>query len=248
MKRILLSLFLITSITVFSQEFTTGNINFSGNLSGQIDISGTTNMTTLTLSGPSNVWFAVGFGGSNMSSGADIFRTDGSTIEDARTTGRFMPPNDAQQDWSLVSNSVSGSTRTIVATRANNTGDGNDFIFNPAGGAISMIWAVGPNTNTSSIHASRGAMAAAVTLGVRERELLSFNMFPNPASEEVNIQLPTGTPEAKVSVFDYVGRLVSSQTVTTSNPKVDVTDLSSGMYLIRVTTSDKVGAQRFIKS
>lgn len=248
MKKTLLLLFLITNLSLFSQDFSTGDVSFSTNLSGKIDISSTTNTTTLTLSGPSNVWFAVGFGGSNMSSGADIFRTNGTTIEDARTTGRFMPPNDAQQDWTLISNTVSGSTRTIVASRANNTGDANDFIFNPAGGAISMIWAVGPTTNTSSQHATRGATAVAVTLGIKENKLLSFNMFPNPASDEVNIQLPTGTDKANVSVYDYVGRLMSTQIVTTTNPKVDVTGLSSGMYLIRVATDTKIGAQRFIKS
>ena len=178
MKKTLLSLFLISSMTMLSQTFTTGTVNFSGNLSGKIDISSTTNTTTLTLSGPSNVWFAVGFGGSNMSAGADIFRTNGTTIEDARATGRFMPPNDAQQDWSLVSNTVAGSTRTIVATRANNTGDGNDFVFNASAGAISMIWAVGPSTNTSSQHATRGATAVGTTLGISESRLLSFNMYP----------------------------------------------------------------------
>ncbi|MBL4605493.1 MAG: T9SS type A sorting domain-containing protein [Flavobacteriaceae bacterium] len=248
MKKTLLSLFLITSMTVLSQDFSTGTVTFSADLSAKIDISGSTNITTLTLSGPSGVWFAVGFGGSNMSAGADIFRTDGTTIDDARSTGQFMPPNDAQQDWTLVSNTISIGVRTIVATRANNTGDSNDFVFSPSGGSISMIWAVGATTNTAQQHASRGATAAAVTLGIKENKLLSFNMFPNPASDQVNIQLPTGTESAKVFVYDYVGRLMSSQTVTSNNPKIDVTGLSSGMYIIRVTTDDKIGAQQFIKS
>ena len=143
MKKTLLSLFLIATTGLFAQTFSTGIINFSGNLSGEISISSTTNTTTLTLSGPSNVWFAVGFGGSNMSAGADIFRWNGTSIEDARATGRFMPPNDTQQDWTLVSNTVASSVRTIVATRTNNTGDSNDFIFNASAGSISMIWAVG---------------------------------------------------------------------------------------------------------
>jgi len=248
MKKTLLSLFLIATTGLFAQTFSTGTINFSGNLSGEISISSTTNTTTLTLSGPSNVWFAVGFGGSSMTAGIDVFRWNGTSIEDARVAGFSMPPNDAQQDWALVSNTVSGSTRTIVATRANNTGDGNDFIFPTTASGISMIWAVGPSTNTSSQHATRGATAVGTTLGISENKLLSFKMFPNPASDLVNIQLPAGSDKAEVSIFDYTGRLMKSKTITSNDSKLDVNNLSNGMYLIRVTSNNKIGAQRFIKN
>lgn len=248
MKKTLLFIFLIGASSLFAQTFSTGTQTLLTGLSAEVVIDGPTSTTTLTLAGPSNAWFAIGFGGLNMSVGADVFRTDGTTIVDARSTGRFLPTADASQDWSLVSNTVSGSTRTIVATRANDTGDPDDFVFNPAAGSISVIYAHGSSSTYAYHGGTRGFTTLGVTLGISESRLLSFNMFPNPASDEVNIQLPTGTDKAKVSVFDYVGRLVSTQTVTPNNSKVNVTNLSSGMYLIRVSTDDKIGAQRFIKS
>jgi hypothetical protein len=60
MKKILLSLLLMTSVGVFSQNLSTGVVVFNSNLSAQIYINGTTNQTTLTLEGPLNAWFAVG--------------------------------------------------------------------------------------------------------------------------------------------------------------------------------------------
>lgn len=85
-------------------------------------------------------------------------------------------------------------------------------------------------------------------LSISEARLLAFKMFPNPSTDVVNIQLPSGTAEAKVGIFDYTGKLLSSQTVTSSSQQVDVNNLASGMYLIRVTSDDKIGAQRFIKN
>ncbi len=249
MKKTLLLAFLISSSSLFAQTFTTGTQTLLTGYTAKIDINSTTNTTTLTLNAPMNVWFAIGFGGLNMSAGADVFRTDGTTIVDARSTGRFLPTADASQDWSMVSNTVSGGVRTMVATRANDTGDPDDFVFNAAAGSIPVIYAHGTSTSYANHGGSnRGFTTLGVTLGISESRLLSFNMFPNPATDEVNIQLPTGTEKAKVSVYDRVGRLVSTQDVSQNNSKVDVTSLASGMYLIRVSTDTKIGAQRFIKS
>jgi hypothetical protein len=84
-------------------------------------------------------------------------------------------------------------------------------------------------------------------LGISEARRLDFKMFPNPSTDVVNIQLPAGTVEATVGIFDYTGRMVSSKTVTTSDQQVEVNNLAVGMYMIRVTSDDKIGAQRFIK-
>jgi hypothetical protein len=84
-------------------------------------------------------------------------------------------------------------------------------------------------------------------LGISEAKRLDFKMFPNPSTDVVNIQLPSGTDQAQVGIFDYTGRLVSSKTVAASDRQVNVNNLATGMYIIRVTSEDKIGAQRFIK-
>lgn len=84
-------------------------------------------------------------------------------------------------------------------------------------------------------------------LSISEERLLAFKMFPNPSTDVVNIQLPSGTSQAQVGIFDYTGKLLTSKTVTSLDQQVDVNNLATGMYLIRVTSWDKIGAQRFIK-
>ena len=248
MKKTLLSLFLISSFTLFAQSFSTGTQTLLSGLTANINIDADTDITTLTLTGPSNAWFAIGFGNLDMG-GTDVFRTNGSTIVDAYSSGNALPAQDASQDWTLVSNTVSGSNRTIVATRANNTGDSDDHIFSASAGSLSVIYAKG-NSTSYAYHggANRGFTTLSVTLGIPENKLLSFEMYPNPASDVLTVQLPTGTEKAEVSVFDYTGRLVTSKIISSNDTSIDVQKLSNGIYLIRVSSDAKIGAQRFIKN
>ena len=246
MKKTLLSLFLISSFTLFAQSFSTGTQTLLSGLTANINIDADTDITTLTLTGPSNAWFGIGFGNSDMN-GTDIFMTTGSSIQDSYSSSNGEPQPDASQDWTLVSNTVSGSNRTIVATRANNTGDSDDHIFNASAGSLSVIYAKGSSTNYAYHGGNRGFTTLSVTLGISENKLLSFEMYPNPVSDVLNIQLPTGTDKAEVGVYDYTGRLVSTKTISSNDSTLDVQNISKGIYIIRVTTNSKIGVQRFIK-
>jgi len=246
MKKILLILFLTSSISLFAQSFSTGTQTLLSGLTANINIDADTNITTLTLTGPSNAWFAIGFGNLDMQ-GTDVFRTNGSTIVDAYSSGNALPAQDSSQDWTLVSNTVSGSNRTIVATRANNTGDSDDHIFSASAGSLSVIYAKGTSTSYAYHGGNRGFTTLSVTLGISENKLLSFEMYPNPVSDVLNIQLPTGTDKAEVGVYDYTGRLVSTKTVSSNDSTLDVQNISKGIYIIRVATNSKIGVQRFIK-
>ena len=248
MKKTLLILFLITSSSLFAQSFSTGTQTLSSGLTANINIDNDTGTTTLTLAGPSNKWFGIGFGNSNMN-GTDIFMTDGSSILDAYSTSNGQPQADSSQesgDWTLVSNTVSSGTRTIVATRANDTGNSNDYTFSASAGSLTVIWAIGSSTEYA-YHSVRGATALSVSLGISENNLLSFEMYPNPVSDVLNIQLPTSTEKAEVFVFDYTGRLVSSKTISSNDTAIDVQKISKGIYMIRVAANNKIGVQRFIK-
>ena len=83
------------------------------------------------------------------------------------------------------------------------TGAGNTFTytFNQVG---STDYVCDPHAGNMN-----GTVTVTSTAGISENNLLSFEMYPNPVSDLLNIQLPTGTEKAEVSVFDYTGRLVS---------------------------------------
>ena len=221
--------------------FTVSNVSVTGSQRAAVDMNGDFLDDVVSIGNTNvNIFYQQATGGLS------------STATNITTTSADNSPS-----WSLAAadfdrngftDLLYGGGNGVTFMKANNTGDGNDFIFPTTASGISMIWAVGPSTNTSSKHATRGATAVGTTLGISENKLLSFKMFPNPASDLVNIQLPTGSDKAEVSIFDYTGRLMKSKTITSNDSKLDVNNLSNGMYLIRVTSNNKIGAQRFIKN
>jgi hypothetical protein len=172
MKNNILSiLFFIAFLTSgFSQTYTTGVVSLTNTaglaMTAKIDIN---TQVTLTLTGPAGRWFALGFNASSMTNGTDVVGVHASgtlTAFDCKLTGFSAPSTDAQQNWTITSDAVNAGVRTIVATRALNTGDANDYIFPSTPSTISLIWArSGSATFSYSNHggANRGISLANFT-------------------------------------------------------------------------------------
>ena len=88
-----------------------------------------------------------------------------------------------------------------------------------------------------------GAYEYQTVLSIEDTELSgSFKMYPNPVNTTLNIQLDESLE--RVEVYSILGRKVLES--ATSN--VNVSHLSSGMYLLKVYTQEgKVGVKRFVK-
>ncbi len=182
MKKIKPLVFLLVStFFAFGQTYTTGTVNLSATagLSMSIKLDIGTNVS-MTLTGPSDRWFSVGFNASSMAAGTDVVSVHSSGILsnfDASLTGYSAPMTDAQQNWTITSNQVNAGVRTIVATRALNTGDAADFAFTSGPGSISLIWARGSSASFSySYHGG----------GNRGISNATFSLLPNPPSLNIS--------------------------------------------------------------
>jgi plastocyanin len=85
-------------------------------------------------------------------------------------------------------------------------------------------------------------------LNISKAQRLKFETFPNPSSNNVSIQLPSGTEKATVHFYDSLGRLALSKKVTNIKNTIDVNSISSGVYILKVITENKIGSQKFIKN
>ena len=73
---------------------------------------------------------------------------------------------------------------------------------------------------------------------------VAFSIYPNPVSDKLYIGTQTQTQT--IEIYDMFGRqqsMVNGQQSTV----IDVTDLNSGVYFIKVVTSEGESVQRFIK-
>ena len=70
-----------------------------------------------------------------------------------------------------------------------------------------------------------------------------FAIFPNPAKDLLNIVLPAGMQNPKLTIFDLSGKAIMSQTLNDTNTTINVGNLSSGIYFVKVGNSTK----KFVK-
>jgi len=87
------------------------------------------------------------------------------------------------------------------------------------------------------------------TLGVTtfEDALSSINIYPNPASSTLNIDFAKKSGDLKLEVFDVLGRQVYDIVLSDNESSINVTNLISGVYLVRVSDDNTTQTKRFIK-
>ena len=204
-KSTLLLAFLLLFIlpSAFAQTYTTGVVNLSSTaglaMTAKIDVG---TQVTLTLTGPSGRWFALGFNASSMTNGTDVVGVHSATTLsafDCKLTGFAAPVTDAQQNWTITSDVVNAGIRTIIATRALNTGDANDYIFPASPTAISLIWS--RSSTASFSYSNHGGSNRGITAA-------SFTFVPPPAPPAA----PTGAANQTLCAGATVSQLSATGT------------------------------------
>lgn len=83
-----------------------------------------------------------------------------------------------------------------------------------------------------------------VTLANESFELeQTISVYPNPANDELHIMMPTTTQLGKVEIYNTLGQLLATH--QTADFRID--NLSSGMHVMKITTSEGTIHKNFIK-
>lgn len=246
MKKLLLTLSLAAASSFSAQLFSTGTVSLGSSGMTVKMVTSSTNVT-LTLTGPDTAYLGLGFGGTGssggMGSGIDgfIYNSNSTTTTNLDYTyaGVGATPNaDAVQDWNITSNTVSGGTRTIVATRSLAGGTG-DTAFTNSTSSINIFYAKGPSlTLANNYHSSRGyavlTRSSALATGEVAAESKKVVLYPNPAKETFTFK---NVDKIKsVAIYESTGRKVRS--VKTDGKELNISELKSGNYYLEITLKD----------
>lgn len=77
---------------------------------------------------------------------------------------------------------------------------------------------------------------------------LLFRLYPNPAQEQVRLELNGSPGKVDIMLFDMHGRRVGALQTFSEKPLLDLSGLSPGMYMISVVSEGGTGFQRLIIS
>ena len=223
---------------LFAQTFSTGTVTLRAGYTAKVDVSPT--LVTLTQVGPSDRWFALAFNNNSMSSGDIIAFINTTNISDRILIGFGVPSADALQDWTTTSNTVAGSVRTVVSTRSLNTGESGDFVFSNTASSLGLGWSMSASASfglaSHGGSANGGQVATNLTLGNNEFAVDSFRMFPNPSNGITTIELPAYVTTGVLKIYDTLGRVVKTQTVSATDNAVSTSGLTTGTYIVVVRT------------
>jgi len=175
------------------------------------------------------------------------------TIDSATVSGTSQPVV-------ITANCASGTiTATITAPVTNlcngdsvaltaNSGTGYTYQWNLNGSIITGATAItyyartpGSYSVTIDSAVATGTSQATIVTdttcpnGIINIIAANFNVYPNPASSILNFTSSDNLSGYALQVYDLVGRVVISQTLTGSNNEINITSLANGTYIYRVT-------------
>ncbi|UZO80786.1 T9SS type A sorting domain-containing protein [Aquimarina sp. ERC-38] len=224
-------------------------------LTVQLDLDIDNSMVIMRLVGPENRWFGVSFDVdvSQMLPDKDCVYISEGELVDSEIVGFDPPVVDANNNWTVTSNSISNGQRTVVASRALDTGDPTDYVFEENLTGLGMIFAHGRNAGDTEIARHGGANAGVVTasfetLSVKELDASVLTMYPNPVKNKLQIEIKDGN-NPKLTVMDYLGKTVKIQPlkVVANTYQLEVSDLAKGMYLLKLETKNGQLTKKFMK-
>lgn len=82
-----------------------------------------------------------------------------------------------------------------------------------------------------------GKFETGASVGITEVSFESLTIYPNPASDVLNVEFNIDADEVSVSILDLSGRVIASENGSTA-VSFNVGDLASGSYLVRISTEN----------
>lgn len=146
--------------------------------------------------------------------------------------------------WSITPNTL--QTVTVTPT-ANNS---RRFSFSPNGGiAIYTITLVATNVSGSNTMTATVDVLSCVTgLNDQSNALNAVFVYPNPASEQLNVSLPASNDTYKVKMINVIGAVVFEETVksTKETVSINVANQAKGVYFLSIENGGSKAVKKII--
>jgi arabinan endo-1,5-alpha-L-arabinosidase len=171
---------------------------------------------------------------------------------DGSIVGQWTNSASPNQQWTIT---ATGSFYKVI-NRTN--GKALDTGGSTADGAAMQFWTSGSSNNQQwtfeMISTSTGLMSMSAEEPLSNEETLlteegsEVHFYQDPVARDLTVVLPEAYVGDKViNLLDGAGRVVLSETFYDSKYQLNLQDLPSGMYILRVTSNDKLIVQKVIR-
>jgi hypothetical protein len=157
--------------------------------------------------------------------------------------------------------SISTLNLTINTIDASTSLDGTTIIANQSDATYQWLdcdngnVAISGETNQTFTATENGNFAVSITknncteisecvaissVGLNEGKLSTFEIFPNPTSGTVKINLGANDSKVKIKVFNSLGQIITTKNVESTNEFTLEIEGESGVYILEIETSEEV--------
>ncbi len=108
--------------------------------------------------------------------------------------------------------------------------------------AFNQFWDFGSFTPFATTNCS--------VLGTTDFENNKLQLYPNPATNELNVQLDNVTTDYKIAIYNTLGSLLyeKNNQISKNDNSVNISQLNSGIYFVQITDSEnRIYQKRLIK-
>tara|TARA_R100001369_G_C3317041_1_gene168293 strand:+ start:412 stop:1167 length:756 start_codon:yes stop_codon:yes gene_type:complete len=77
----------------------------------------------------------------------------------------------------------------------------------------------------------------------------NLKLYPNPTTTTLNIEIQNTISNGTLEVYDVLGKQIFNQTISSNNTlQIDVANWNTGLFLIKISSDNKIITKRFIKN
>lgn len=161
----------------------------------------------------------------------------------------FDANNDMHMPWIIEFDHTDPATYATAASRGDNSRDNIEKIeIDNATGDYTIVI-----SHKGTLDAGEQAVSVIIsgiedideTLGTPSNEFLRTSIFPNPATNELNVQALTQI--SSLEIINLLGQSMGTYEVNANSTKIDIANLKTGTYFLRVTIDNASKVYKFIK-
>lgn len=84
------------------------------------------------------------------------------------------------------------------------------------------------------------------TVGTEDFQNMEFRLYPNPANNQITVELSDASSNYQVAIFDVLGKQVYASEIQKVGT-IDVSALAPGTYVVKLNSENKTNIVRFVK-
>jgi len=90
-------------------------------------------------------------------------------------------------------------------------------------------------------------LARSIALSLDENGIEDFSFYPNPVNSQLSLRIPSTLSEVEVSIYNQLGQEVLNQLIVKDSKIINVSELTTGIYLLELQSETISKIFKFIK-